>query len=379
MKPERRRKNQGHGSGTERRRRGVVRPPRPRKREDRSRMHRLRVQLGDPVRQFQLSLVLLGIVLVIGTVGYRLIEALSWLDAAYMTVITVATVGFGEVQPLTPAGRLFTMGLIVVGVGTGAYAASRAVEVMLGQTLWLSVQRRRMRQSLGQLRDHYVICGHGRLGTRIERDLRARGEPFVVVDWSEQLEEFFLAENIPHVIGDATHDEVLVTAGIDRARGLVAALDSDASNVLAVLSAREMNPDLLIVARANSEASEPKLRRAGADRVVTPDAIGGHRLALALLRPAVHDLFNQVFSFGMEIEVDVGQITIEPESPFAGQTVAGCDLRRLRNVSILAVREASGRFTLNPDAARVIHPGETLIVIGPAESVYELEAMYSGD
>jgi voltage-gated potassium channel len=331
------------------------------------------------VRQFQLSLVLLLIVLIVGTVGYRLIEGLHWIDAAYMTVITVATVGFGEVQPLTQAGRVFTMGLIVTGVGTGAYAASRAVEVMLGQTLWLSVQRRRMKQSLDRLRDHYVICGHGRLGTRIERDLRARGEPFVVVDWSEQLEEFFLGENIPHVIGDATHDEVLVTAGIDRARGLVAALDSDASNVLAVLSAREMNPDLLIVARANSEASEPKLRRAGADRVVTPDAIGGHRLALALLRPAVHDLFNEVFSFGMEIQVDVGQITIEPDSPFSGQTVAGCDLRRLRNVSILAVREHSGRFTLNPDAARIIHPGETLIVIGPAEAVYELEAMYSGD
>jgi voltage-gated potassium channel len=379
MHPERRRRNQGHGTGAERRRHGVVRAPRPRRVEASNRMHALRVQLGDPVRQFQLALVLLLIVMVIGTVGYRLIEGLRWIDSAYMTVITVATVGYGEVQPLTTAGRIFTMGLIVTGVGTGAYAASRAVEVMLGQTLWLSVQRRRMKQSLSQLRDHYVICGHGRLGTRIERDLRARGEPFVVVDWSEQLEEFFLGENIPHVIGDATHDEVLVTAGIDRARGLVAALDSDASNVLAVLSAREMNPDLLIVARANSEASEPKLRRAGADRVVTPDAIGGHRLALALLRPAVHDLFNEVFSFGIEIQVDVGQITIEPDSPFAGQTVAGCDLRRLRNVSILAVREPGGRFTLNPDAARVIHPGETLIVIGPAEAVYELEAMYSED
>lgn len=379
MPSERRRRNQGFRDGAPRRRRGVVRPPGLRQQPGVNRMHRLRVQLGDPVRQFQLSLLVLGIVLVVGIIGYRLIEDLDWLEAAYMTVITVATVGFGEVEPLTPAGRLFTIALILGGVGTGAWAATRAVEVVLGQTLWLSVQRRRMKQQVSQLRDHYVICGHGRLGTRIERDLRVRGEPFVVIDWSETLEEFFLAENIPHVIGDATQDEVLATAGIDRARGLVAALDSDASNVLAVLSAREMNPDLLIVARANTEASEPKLRRAGADRVVTPDAIGGHRLALALLRPAVHDLFNEVFSFGMEIEVDVGQITIEPGSPFAGQTVAGCDLRRLRNVSILAIREPSGRFTLNPDAQRVVHDGETLIVIGPAEAVYELEAMYSGE
>jgi voltage-gated potassium channel len=159
----------------------------------------------------------------------------------------------------------------------------------------------------------------------------------------------------------------------------VAALDSDASNVLAVLSARELNPGLLIVARANTEASESKLRRAGADRVVTPDAIGGHRLALALLRPAVHDLFNEIFSFGAQIAVDVGQLLIHEGSPFAGQTVAGCDLRRLRSVSILAVREPDGGFTLNPDAERVVRPGETLILIGPADAVYELEAMYGGD
>ncbi|HKP76393.1 MAG TPA: NAD-binding protein, partial [Longimicrobiaceae bacterium] len=325
------------------------------------------------------SLVVLFSVLVTGTVGYHLLERLSWLDSAYMTVITVATVGFGEVRPLSAEGRVFTIGLILTGVGTGAWAATRAVEVMLGQTLWLSVQRRTMTQLVSSLRDNYVICGHGRLGTRIERDLRARGEPFVVVDWSQTLEESFLRLQIPHLIGDATHDDVLQRAGVERARGLVAALDSDASNVLAVLSAREMNPDLLIVARANSEASESKLRRAGADRVVTPDAIGGHRLALALLRPAVHDLFNEIFSFGIEVAVDVGQITIEPASPFAGQTVAGCDLRRMRNVSILAVRQPDGEFTLNPDAERVIHPGETLIVIGPAQAVYELEAMYSGD
>lgn len=346
---------------------------------DRRLMHRLRTALADPVHQFQFSLALLVALLFAGTLGYRLLEHMGWLDAAYMTVITVATVGFGEVHPLSPRGRIFTMMLIVSGVGIGAWAATNAVEVMLGQTLWLSVQKRRMKTTLAELRDHYVICGHGRLGTRIERDLRARGELFVVVDWQASREELFLGEDIPHVIGDATQDEVLRTAGVERARGLVSALDSDASNVLTVLTARGLNPGLLIVARANSESSEAKLRRAGADRVVTPDAIGGHRLALALLRPSVHDLFDEIFSFGVETSVDVGQMTIPPESPFAGQTVAGCDLRRLRNVSILAIREANGGFTLNPDAGRVIHPGETLILIGPAEAVYELEAMYSGE
>jgi len=358
---------------------GIVRPPAPRRHQRRPLTHDLRLAMEDPVLQFQVSLLVLLAVLILGTIGYRLIEGMGWVDAAYMTVITVATVGFEEVNPLSQAGKVFTIGLIVIGVGTAAWAATRAVEVMLGQTLWLSVQRRRMTNSLAGLRDHYVICGHGRLGTRIERDLRARGEPFVVIDWTPSLEETFLRQQIPHLIGDATHDDVLSRAGVERARGLVAALDSDASNVLAVLSARGLNPKLLIVARANNESSESKLRRAGADRVVTPDAIGGHRLALALLRPAVHDLFNEIFSFGIEISVDVGQILIEPDSPFAGQTVAGCDLRRMRNVSILAIREATGEFRLNPDAERVVDPGETLILIGPAEAVYELEAMYSGD
>ena len=358
-------------------RRRPLRPPRPRLRPRLT--DRVRGALEDPLRQFQLSLVFLFLLILAGTAGYMAIQGLGWLDALYMTVITVGTVGFREVGEPTDAGKAFTIALIVLGVGIGAWAIGNAVEVMLGRALWISVQRRRMRQALQGLGDHFVVCGYGRLGSRIVRDLRARGESFAVVDWLPAMEEALVDDGIPHVVGDATTDETLLTAGVERARGLVAALDSDAANVLAVLSARGLNPGLLIVARDSTEASESKLLRAGADRVVTPDSIGGHRLALALLRPAVHDLFNEVFSFGVEIKVDVGQITIDPRSPFARQTVAGCDLRRVRNVSILAIRELAGGFALNPDAARVIHPGETLIVIGPAEAVYELEAMYSGD
>jgi voltage-gated potassium channel len=345
----------------------------------RSPVNRLRHLLGSPVRQLQLAVACLGLLVAVGTVGYRVVEGMGWLDALYMTVITVTTVGFGEVQPLHPAGRLFTIALLVFGVAAGAWTAATTVEVLLGPSLWLSVQRRKMRQAVDTLRDHFIVCGHGRLGTRIVHDLHTRGESYVVVEMSAAQEERLAADDVPYVMGDATTDEVLLKAGVARARGLVAALDSDASNVLAVVTARLHNPALLIVARANSEPSEHKLLRAGADRVVTPESIGGHRLALALLRPAVNDLFNEIFSFGREIEVDVGQITIPAGSPFAGQTVAGCDLRRLRNVSILAIREAEGRFELNPDAQRVVAAGETLIVIGPADAVYELEAMYGAD
>ena len=338
---------------------------------------RIRRELAEPIRQLQLSVALLFALVVVGTAGYMILEGMTLVQGLYMTVITLATVGFKEVVELDTAGMIFTTVLIIVGVGTAAWAISNAAEVMLGQTFWTSVQRRRNRSMVETLKDHYIICGYGRLGRQILRDLNARGEPFIVLDWDEGLEEELLEENIAHLIDDATHESALKDAGIEEARGLVAALDDDAQNVLTVLTARELNPRLLIIARAGSEPLESKLLRAGADRVVTPSSIGGHRLALALLRPAVHDFFGRIFAMGTEPDVDVGQITVPDDSPFAGQTIEGCDLRRIRNVSILAVRRPDGLFDLNPGAQRTIETGETLIFIGPAESVYDLEALYS--
>lgn len=340
-------------------------------------INRVRTALAEPVRQLQLSLLLLVGLILVGTGGYILLMGMTFVQAFYMTVITLATVGFKEVVDLDSTGMLFTTFLIIVGVSTAAWAISNAAEVMLGQTFWISVQRRRNRTMVNDLRDHHIICGYGRLGRQILRDLRARGEQFVVVDWAPELEEELLADEIRHLTGDATSEDTLRSAGIDRARGMVAALDSDAQNVLTVLTARELNPRLLIIARAGNERVESKLIRAGADRVVTPSSIGGHRLALALLRPAVHDFFGRIFTLGMASDVDVGQITVPEDSPFAGQTIQSCDLRRVRNVSILAIQRPDGSFDMNPGAQRLIETGETLIFIGPAESVYDLEAMYS--
>jgi voltage-gated potassium channel len=314
---------------------------------------------------------------VIGTFGYMEIQHAAFLDSLYMTVITLTTTGFGEVFKLDTAGRVFTMCLLVIGVISAAWAITNAIEVVLGQTFWVGVQRRRMEELLMDLRDHYIVCGYGRLGKQIVKDLQARGERYVIIDWSEEIEEKLLEKRLPHLIGDATSEEALDKAGVKRARGLVAALDKDANNVLAVLTAREMNPGLLIVSRANSESIEGKLRRAGADRTVTPEAIGGHRLTLALLRPAVHDLFNRLFSPGETPDVDVGQILVEEGSPFAGQTVASCDLRRLHNLTVLAVRSRDGEFDLTPPADRKVAIGDTIIVIGPSTNVYEMEVRFN--
>lgn len=331
----------------------------------------------DPIRQLRISIILLAGLAAVGTVGYAIIDGrYSMIDALYMTIITLTTVGFQEVYPLSAAGKIFTISLLVLGVGITAWAVTNAAEVMLGDTFWSSVHRRRIKEAVMRLKDHHVVCGYGRLGRQIVRDLEARGESFVVIDSNDDLLADLTKRNIPNIVADATQEETLEQAGVNRARGLVSCLDSDASNVLTVLTARGMNPQLLIVARANTEAAESKLKRAGADRMVTPEAIGGHRLALALLRPAVHDFFSRVFSFGVDTDVDIGQITVAEDSPFTGQTIAECGLRRVRSVSILAIGTQSGKFDLNPAADRVIEANETLILIGTASAIYDLEALY---
>ncbi len=271
-------------------------------------MERLRVARKDPARQLRLSVALLFGLVLIGTFGFVLIEGYGFLDALYFTVITLTTVGYGEPQPLHPAGRVFAIVLIVMGVTVVAWAASNAVEIMLGEAYWVSRRRERIREVVMRLKDHYVVCGYGRLGRQIVRDLVARGEAFVVIEADAELEGEMAEHEVPHVIGDATQEEVLLAAGIENARGLVSCLDSDANNVLTILTARDLNGRLLIVARSNTEAAESRLRRAGADRMVTPEIIGGHRLALALLRPAVHDFFGRVFSTRAQRDYDIGQV-----------------------------------------------------------------------
>jgi voltage-gated potassium channel len=340
-------------------------------------LERIGGSLSEPVRQLKVSIAVFVALIAVGIVGYMLILRVGFIDALYMTVITLTTVGYREVAPLGPGGKLFTIFLLTVGVVTAAWLVRNFIEATLGEAFWGAVRRRRMKSMVANLAGHCIVCGYGRLGRHIVRDLEARGEPFVVVDWKPEVEAELLAANLPCVLGDATHEDVLRAASVHAAEGLVAALDSDAGNVLTILTARELNPALQIVARSNSEALEPRLIRAGADRVITPHSIGGHRMALALLRPAVDDFFGRVFNLGVRPDIDVGQVTIAGGSPFAARTVADCDLRRVRNVSILAIRKQDGAFDLNPEPERVILAGETLILLGPAEQIYDLEAMYS--
>lgn len=227
-----------------------------------------------------------------------------------------------------------------------------------------------------KMQNHYIVCGYGRMGRQVIEDLSRRGEPFVLVDANAGYVEELLSANITHVIGDATRDETLEEAGIERAKGLVAALDTDSDNVMTVLTARELNRKLYIVARVSQIEAESKLRRAGADEVISPYQIGGHRITLALLRPAVNRFLDSIFHFERDLEVDIGQIYVGDGTGLAGQTVGMVDLRRSHAVNILAVQNPNGRIVITPGPDQMIEVGATLIVIGPAANIYALERDY---
>jgi len=229
--------------------------------------------------------------------------------------------------------------LILVGVGTVAWAVQNAVEIILGERLWQSVQQRRLEEERMKLSTHYIIAGYGRMGQQVVRDLKRHGVPFLVIDSNPDIQEALIEHRIPFLIGDATQDETLLEAGIERAQGFVAALSSDADNVLAVLTARGLNPNLRITARASNE---------------------------------LHDFFESMFH-ETDSDIDIGELTIGDHSPLAGQTLSGCDLRRVWHVNVIGIRRADGRFLFNPPADYVIAPGEILIVMGPTEQIRVLE------
>lgn len=336
--------------------------------------HYMRNMLADPVRGLQISLLLLALLLLVGSLGYMALEAMAPIDALYMTVITITTVGFGEVHPLSSAGRVFTSLLIFFGVALVTTAVTNIAGIILGPRLWIMIREQRMNDTIATLENHYIVCGYGRMGQQIVRDLKKRKQPFVIIEQAESMREELLESGINFVIGNATLDETLERAGIARASGLVAALNSDSDNVMTVLSAREINPALYIVARAADTQSESKLRRAGADRVVSPYIIGGHRMAVALLRPAVHDFMNQIFHVGDEVNMDIGQVRVATASPLVGKTIAQTNLRQTRNVNILALQHADGKLIVNPPTQQLIQPGDVLIVIGQPDAIFQTEA-----
>lgn len=324
-------------------------------------------------RRLFLAVLALTTVLVVGTVGY-LILGFGPLDALYQTVTTVATVGFREVRPLSTAGKIFTIGLILVGVGTALYTFGVVLETLIEGRLFEVFGRRRMERAIAGMHGHVVVCGWGRVGHAISRYVAGAGQDVVVVDTDATR----LADvPYPAVIGDATDDATLLRAGVDRARALVAAVDTDAANLFVTLSARAIKRDLFIVARARMDTTEEKLLRAGADRVVNPQSIGGARMAAFVLQPAVAEFLDVVMHDG-SLEFRLEEIRVPSDSSLVGSTLRETQLRDRTGALVLAIRGADGEFVTNPTPDAKLAGGQLLIAIGTVAQLEALSRMVGG-
>ena len=308
-----------------------------------------------------------------GTVAFHLLEGWSILDSLYVTVQTLTTVGFGDITPRTGLGRVFATGFMMIGVGVVLYALTSTVQSIVHSELFARYGHSR---KMSKLQDHFIICGAGRVGSHLIRSLRAVDGVFLVLESDQRKCEALMDMNIPVLVRDATLEESLVEAGVEHARGLASCLPDDADNVYVVLTARDLNPNIHIVARAAEEQAESKLIRAGANRVVAPTIIGGHRMAMALTKPAVGDFLDSVTANDLELGFE--QLEVDPVSTLVGRKLSESVIRSELNIVIVSIRRNDGQIIFNPSGETKIESGDMLIAIGNAESLARLNALARG-
>lgn len=334
----------------------------------------------DPslVRAVVLPVVLPLVLLVVGTAGFHVIEGWPVFDCLYMAVITLTTIGFGEVHPLSQAGRAFTMGLALGGIFTIFFAATEVLRAWSSGQLQEALAQNRLRKLVDQLRDHVIVCGHGRMGRLVAEELARARVPFVAIDASEQALASFSTRVGVALHGDATSDAVLLRAGLPHARALVAAVGSDADNLFITMSARLLSERLPIIARAEDETAAAKLRRAGATRVVAPHVIGGALVAQAILRPSVLD-FIEVATRTEHIELQLEEVAIAAGAELAGRTLGDCALRTRHNVIVVAIEKPGRPTAFNPPDDAMLDAGDTLVMLGHRERLDEVERLAAGE
>jgi voltage-gated potassium channel len=317
-------------------------------------------------------LAVLGVIL-LGTIVFHVLEGWSILDSLYVTAQTVTTVGFGDLTPQTPAGRAFASIFMMVSVGVVLYALTTTVQAIVHSELFATYGRSRQ---MSKLRDHFIICGAGRVGSHLIRGLRGVDATFVVIETDPAKVEALTDLNIPVLPRDATLEETLHEAGVEHARGLATCLPDDADNVYVVLTARDLNPGIHIVARAAEEQAESKLIRAGANRVVAPTIIGGHRMAMALTKPAVGDFLDSVTANHLELGFE--QLEVDAVSTLVGRKLSETVIRSELNIVVVSIRRNDGEIVFNPSGETRIEGGDMLIAIGGAESLRRLNALARG-
>ncbi len=324
------------------------------------------------LHRIRVGLAILGVVIVVGTTGYVLIEGAPLLDALYMVLITITTVGYGEVIDLSSVGRLWTLGVLVIGFGVALYTAATTIEYLIELS---SVRtRRRMERQAARLSGHTIVCGFGRVGSGTWRALRDQGIDVVVIESDPERVAAAEASGALVITGDATHNHVLELAGIHEADALIACVSDDSDNLVIALSSKALRPELRVVCRASDPESEGKLRLAGADAVVAPQAVGAERLALMAREPELAQIFDVVVA-GSPVEFHVEELQVTPNCSVAGQTIENSKIREKSGAIVVAVEEPGGSVKVNPDPGTPIRVGERLVVVGTRAQV-EAAARY---
>jgi voltage-gated potassium channel len=326
-------------------------------------------------RELQTGFLALVGVIVMGTVGYQVLEGWNALDALYMTIITLASVGYGETNPLSPVGRIFTIFLILSGLLTLAFILNRFTDAIVQGYFQERILYQRQQRVLDKLSDHFIVCGYGRMGHQVVREVATEQIPFVVIDPDTEVIQTARELGYLAITGDATLDEVLQAAGVERARCLITAMPSDADNLYTILSAKTLNPKIRAIARASTEEAITKLRRGGADAVVSPYITGGHRMAAAAIRPQVIDFLDGIIT-ASERSFHMEELLLEPGGcPCIGHTIAESDLRGRSGALILAIRRADGSLIAGPTADVRLEAGDLLICLGSKEQVEKLQSI----
>ena len=331
-----------------------------------------------PRRGFSIryALTALAGAMVLGTIGFHLVEGWTLADSLYVTVQTLTTVGYGDLPPHSARGRAFAVVVMLIGAAGVALFVSTIVQSVVQSELISTFGQRRLSRKMSKLRDHYIICGSGRVGSHLVRDLVRGNENFVIIENDQQRAAEFSQRGISVLVGDATLEESLREVGVQHARGLAACLPNDADNVYVVLTARDLNPSLRIVARAAEDQAEAKLLRAGANHVVAPTIIGGHRMAVALTKPAVSEFMDSITT--NELGLGFEQVEVDAASSLIGQELRATPIRTELDVVMVSIRRQSGEVFFNPSAETVIEGGDILVAIGNAESLTKLNQLAHG-
>ncbi len=334
----------------------------------------------EPLKKFITILTVLFLLVLFSTIGIHLIEGWPWLDCLWHTVITISTVGYHLVHPLSPTGKIFTMFVIVVAFAVFAYGASTVAAMIFEGELQKILIVKRMERMVSKLKDHTIVCGLGRTGQAAIKELYKEKVPFVVIEKDETKIEEAKGHypNLIYIHGDATQDETLLKAGVKSASNLIVATADDADNLFITLSAKNLNPRLRIVTRANREENVIKLKRAGATEVILPNVIGGLRMASLAIRPSVVSFLDIVTHHG-EIDLRLEEVKVPKGSPFHGKLLKDLDIPKKTGVIVIGIRREDGSFILNPTSTTMVLEGDSLIIIGTKEQAERLKKLVAGE